>query len=272
MNKPAIQNIAIQLFLDALFLRHGYDFHNYNKASLKRRILILADNRKCKIEDLIPFILNEEGFLDEVLEHLSVPATEMFRDPGFFQGLSKSVFPLLETYPHFNIWQAGCASGEEVYSLAILLDEIGLLNKVQIYATDINDKALAQAEDGIFPVRFLPEYELNYRKAGGRKAFSDYYLVQGKFFRIHDYLRKKIVFAHHNLVTDGVFCEVHLLLCRNVLIYFNALLKQRVLRIFHQSIVRGGVLCLGGREVLSGADNEKLFSAIDKENMIFHKT
>ena len=267
-----IENIELDLFLEALFQRHGYDFRHYARASIKRRVQALA----CAVQspsmaDLIPRVLHAEGFLDEVLSHLSVPVTEMFRDPDVFKTLREQVLPCLRTYPRLQIWQAGCATGEEVYSLAILLEEEGLLERTQIYATDINDIALRQAEDGIFPVTRLQEYARNYVNAGGRGQLADYYLANADFFRMHERLRKRIVFAHHNLVSDGVFCEVHLILCRNVLIYFDTSLQSRVLNLFHESLSRKGFLCLGTRESLRAADSAAMFGVLDKDAMIFQR-
>ncbi|MGZ5060167.1 MAG: CheR family methyltransferase [Methylobacter sp.] len=271
MDEIKIQDIEIGLFLEALFQRHGYDFRNYAKASLKRRVMALAAAQGRTVAELIPLLLREDDYLAEVIAQLSVPVSDMFRDPPVFKTLRETVLPLLQTYPRIKVWQAGCATGEEVYSLAIMLDEEGLLERTQIYATDINDIALRKAEDGIFPVRSLGEYENSYKKSGGKSEFSDYYVANANFFRIDKRLRQKIVFAHHNLVSDGVFCEVQLILCRNVLIYFNDELQQRVLELFHNSLVRGGFLCLGTRESLRSIEERHLFAAHQAEHMIFHK-
>lgn len=267
-----LENIELDLFLEAVFRHHGYDFRNYSRASIKRRVLALVNTLRCKnIAELIPRILHEDVLLGDLLAHLSVPVTEMFRDPAVFRALREQVMPMLETYPRLQIWQAGCATGEEVYSLAILLEEEGLLERTQIYATDINDQALQRAEDGIFPIGLLEEYERNYRNAGGKRKLSDYYVSSAGFFRMDERLRKHIVFAHHNLVTDGVFCEVQLILCRNVLIYFDTTLQSRVLGLFHESLSRQGYLCLGTRESLRAAKTADLFSEVSKEDMIFRR-
>ena len=272
MEQDKIQDIEIELFLQGLYLRHGYDFRNYAKASLKRRVQAIAASLGVgRVSDLIPRVLYDADYLPEILAQLSVPVTEMFRDPVVFKTLCETVFPMLRTYSRFNIWQAGCATGEEVYSLAILLKEAGLLDRAQIYATDINDKALQSAEDGIFSGRYLDVYQRNYKAAGGKFDLSNYYVANAGFFRMHEYLRDKIVFAHHNLVSDGVFCEVQLILCRNVLIYFNNALQKRVLELFYQSLGRGGFLCLGTRESLRNVEAEHWFSVIDKDAMIFQK-
>ncbi len=271
MEESKIQDIEIGLFLEALCQRYDYDFRNYAKASIKRRVLALAEARRLTVAELIPLVLRDENYLTEAIAQLSVPVSEMFRDPQVFKALRETVLPLLQTYPRINVWQAGCATGEEVYSLAIMLDEEGLLERTQIYATDINDIALHNAEDGIFSAHDLVEFEKNYQNAGGKKRLSDYYVANADFFRIHERLRKKIVFAHHNLVSDGVFCEVQLILCRNVLIYFNDELQKRVLELFHNSLVRGGFLCLGTRESLRTIEAQHKFVAHKADCMIFHK-
>lgn len=271
MDEGKIQDIELGLLLEALWQRHGYDFRNYAKASLKRRVLALAVQERLSIAELIPRLLRDKDYLSQVIAQLSVPVSEMFRDPPVFKVLRKAVLPLLKTYPRINIWQAGCATGEEVYSLAILLQEEGLLERTQIYATDINDIALHKAEDGIFSVQNLPDFERNYRNSGGNATLSDYYVANADFFRIHQYLRQKIVFAHHNLVSDGVFCEVQLLLCRNVLIYFNDELQKKVLELFYNSLVRSGFLCLGTRESLRNVEPQHLFVAYKADCMVFQK-
>ena len=272
MVRADIQDIEIELFLQTLFLRHGYDFRDYAKASLKRRVQAVATNAGVtRIADLIPRLLDDEDFLPEILAQLSVPVTEMFRDPPVFKALRETVLPLLSTYPRLNIWQAGCATGEEVYSLAILLKETGLLDRSQIYATDINDIALQQAEEGIFSTRYLDDYRRNYKAAGGKFDLSNYYVAGAGYFLMHEDLRNKIVFAHHNLVSDSVFCELQLILCRNVLIYFNNALQKRVLGLFHDSLRRGGFLCLGTQESLRSVETANLFVTLDREAMIFQK-
>jgi chemotaxis protein methyltransferase CheR len=271
MADAAFQDLEVTLFLEALFLRHGYDFRNYAKASSKRRVMSLAATHGGAVVELIPRLFRDEHFLSEVLAHLSVPVTEMFRDPPVFKALRETVFPHLNSYPRINIWQAGCATGEEVYSLAIALEEEGLLERTQIYATDINDLALHKAEEGIFAVRTLPEFERNHRSAGGKAKLSDFFVTNGEFFRIDERLRRKIVFAHHNLVSDGVFCEVQLILCRNVLIYFNNDLQRQVLGLFYKSLTRGGFLCLGTRESLRTIEPQNMFVPHNQDLMILSR-
>ena len=273
MNDAALRDIEIGLFLEAMVLRHGYDFRHYAKASLKRRVLALAQAEGCRtVSEMIPRLLHEDGFLAKVLERLSVPVTEMFRDPPVFQALRREVLPLLDSYPRIAIWQAGCATGEECVSLAILLKEAGLLQKTQIYATDINDAALAAAEEGVYTERIVIDGEANYQKAGGTHHLADYFHTAYGYSKITDEIRGRIVFAHHNLVADGVFCEVHMVLCRNVLIYFDRNLQSQVTSLFHDSLARGGFLCLGNRETLQFTAVADRFKAIDGESRIFKKT
>jgi len=202
---------------------------------------------------------------------LSVPVSEMFRDPSAFLTLRTQVVPLLQSYDQINVWQAGCAYGEEVYSLAILLEEEGLYDRVQIYATDINDQALARAEEGVFPLKSMRGFADNYLKSGGRRSLTEYVHARYGFAKIDDRLKRNISFAHHNLTADGVFCEVNLLLCRNVLIYFNRDLQNRVLHLFHDSLARNGVLCLGRKETLAFSDLAGRYQPIDAAQKIYRK-
>ncbi|MES1927695.1 methylase of chemotaxis methyl-accepting protein [Salinisphaera dokdonensis CL-ES53] len=264
-----VEDIALEVFIQALRLRHGYDFSGYSRASLKRRVVELS--RKFGVErlgDLIPSTLYEPELMREIVSHLSVPVSSLFRDPEVFLRLRDDVMPMLASWPRINIWLAGCAYGEEVYSLAILLAEAGLTQRSQIYATDFNDHALERAAEGIFNRQNLPEYRNNYRESGGQGRLSDYYHTRYELLRMRRELLERVVFAHHNLVTDGVFAEAHLIMCRNVLIYFTQPLKDRVLELFADSLVRGGFLVLGNKETLSAssrvADRFELVSAADR--------
>ncbi|CAK0742990.1 putative methyltransferase Cher3 [Gammaproteobacteria bacterium] len=272
MTNAETDELEIDLFVETLRRRHGYDFSHYARASLKRRVLALASACGCTgVADLIPRVVREAALLPTVLSHLSVPVTEMFRDPVVFRAIRERIVPILDSYPRPNIWQAGCATGEEVYSLAILLQEEGLLHKTQIYATDINDAALAFAEEGVFSAKSIHEYADNYVKAGGKAALSDYFHMKYELGRIDEALRSRMVFAHHNLVSDGVFCEVQMVICRNVLIYFDRKLQDRVLSLFLASLTRGGILCVGTRENMSLAEAGHHFLALDNELRLFKK-
>lgn len=272
MDDAEIADIEFRLFVKAMLWRHGYDFRHYAKASLKRRVQALMQAAGCSnVSQLLPRLLHEEGFLRFALSTLSVPVTEMFRDPPVFMALRREVLPLLASYPHINIWQAGCATGEESLSLAILLKEEGLLHKAQIYATDINDAALEHAGEGIYPEASVELGARNYAQAGGKAAFEDYFVSSHGFSRACNEIREKISYAHHDLVSDGVFCEVSLVVCRNVLIYFDHELQKRVMGRFVDSLARGGFLCLGTREFLHSSGAQEQFKAVDAQCRIFKK-
>jgi chemotaxis protein methyltransferase CheR len=246
------QDIEIQLFIQALRLRHGYDFSDYVPASFKRRVQALAAEVKARnISELTERVIHDDGLIGTVIEQLSVPVSELFREPRSFRLLREEVLPELASVPHLNIWQAGCAHGEEVYSLAVVLMECGLYERAQIYATDISDAALAKAQDGIYPARELAQFRENYQLAGGQATLERYFTHRYDLLKVDDALKSHITFANHNLVSDGVFGEMHLIVCRNVLIYFRNPLQDRVLRLFRDSLGRGGYLCLGAKCSLS---------------------
>lgn len=273
MHQPTLEDIEVDLFVEAVRRRHGYDFSHYARASLKRRVLALpqALGRK-SVSDLIPLVVHEAGMLSSILSQLSVPVTEMFRDPEVFLALRKDVLPLLQSYPRINIWQVGCATGEEAYSLAIMLAEEGLYHRTQIIATDINDIALAKAEEGILAADGLARYAANYAKAGGTRRLADYFKVQSNLARIDEELKKNIMFAHHNVVSEGVFCEAQLVICRNVLIYFDRVLQAQVLGRLRDSLARGGILCLGAKETLALPDAQRDFTVLDEPRRIYRRT
>lgn len=265
-----IGDIEVDAFVQAMARRHGYDFAGYAPASLKRRVLGLAQAMQAdSVGALTARVLRDDALVPQVIAGLSVPVSEMFRNPSVFRKLRDEVFPILASYPHINIWQAGCAHGQEVYSLAILLEEAGLYERCQIYATDFNDEALARAQEGIFPVRDARQYTENYLAAGGRRSLSDYYHARYDFMKLDERLRRRVTFANHNLVCDGVFCEAHLILCRNVLIYFSDDLQDRVLGLFRDSLVRGGFLCLGNRESISFAPSARALVPFDAALRIY---
>ena len=269
---PALEDIELELFVRALRQRHGYDFGHYASASLRRRVRQLVQTHATgTISALTGRLLHEPEFVFEVIEGLSVPVSDMFRDPPVFRALREQVLPLLASWPRINIWQAGCASGQEVYSLAILLEEEGLYDRCQIYATDFNPAALRRAQEGIYPVRAAQAWSRNYQEAGGRHSLADYYSARYEFIKLDQRLRRNVSFANHNLVTDKVFCEAQLVLCRNVLIYFANPLQDRVLGLFRDSLVRGGFLCLGLRESLEFAPSAADFTAVDADLRIYRR-
>lgn len=265
-----VQDIEVELFVRAMQLGHGYDFSEYAPASLKRRVLQLVQTHDLHtVSDLTRRVLHDPAFLPRVIEGLSVPVSEMFRDPPVFKALRDKVLPVLASYPEINIWQAGCAHGQEVYSLAILLEEAGLYERSHIYATDFNDAALASANEGIYATRDARDWSRNYQEAGGLRSFNDYYSARYDFIKLDQRLRRNVTFFNHNLVTDDVFCEAHLILCRNVLIYFNNALQDRTLALFRNSLVRGGFLCLGTRENIDFSPSAASFADIDQSHRIY---
>jgi chemotaxis protein methyltransferase CheR len=237
---------------------------------MKRRLRHhLAKTQSRTISDLIPEILYNQAAFNALFFDLSVTVTEMFRDPWFFLALRERVFPFLKTFPFINIWQAGCATGEEVYSLAILLKEEGLYNRSRIYATDFNDAALEKAKARIYPLERMKDYSTNYQKAGGQKSLADYYRARYQSTIIDTSLQDNITFANHNLATDGVFAEMHLILCRNVLIYFNRTLQNRVLSVFRDSLCYNGFLCLGSKETIQFSDVQNNFVEFAAKERIY---
>ncbi|MEO5333400.1 MAG: protein-glutamate O-methyltransferase CheR [Magnetococcus sp. YQC-5] len=267
-----IQDLEMRLLLETMLLRYGYDFRHYTHASLKRRLLqCLSVCNMAHISDAIPKIIHDRTFLDQLIYAMSVTVTECFRDPPFYRVLREQVIPILATYPFINIWHAGCATGEEVYSMAILLQEEGLYNRARIFATDINDKSLHQAKEGIYTIQNMEEYSKNYLESGGKRKLSDYYHTKYDLARMHTSLRENIVFAAHNLATDTVFSETHLILCRNVLIYFDKKLKDRALSLFGESLVHGGFLALGTKESLKFTAIENSFTPVSQEWRVYQK-
>ena len=244
-----LEQLELDLFVQALKRRHGHDFGQYAPASLTRRVRQLVHDHHCgSISGLTTRLLHEADFVALVVQGLSVPVSEMFRDPPVFRALREQVLPMLASYPQITIWQAGCAHGQEVYSLAILLEEAGLYERTQIFATDLSDRALQRASEGIYPAQEAQQWSRNYQAAGGKRSLADYCSAGYKLLKLNQRLRRNVTFAVHNLATDAVFCEAHLILCRNVLIYFSNSLQNRALALFRDSLVRAGFLCLGARE------------------------
>ena len=273
-----IENIEINLLLEGIFQRYGYDFRNYARASIKRRILSflathpnLGELEDEKFSRLIPPILYDENLFRELLQCFSVTVTEMFRDPELFKALRERVIPYLKTFPHVRIWHAGCSTGEEVYSTAIILKEEGLYDRSTIYATDFNDGALDTARKGIYKLESGKEFSKNYQKSGGRKSLSSYYHANYDAMIFDKELRKNVTFSNHNLVLDGSFGEMHLIICRNVLIYFDKTLQNRILNLFDESLCDNGFFVLGSKETINFSDIEKHFSVIDKKWKIYQK-
>jgi len=266
------QRIEIDLLLEAIYIKYGYDFRNYSKASIRRRVRRhLSKSGLSNVSEMLHRVLYEPAFFDKLLLDLTINVTEMFRDPDFFKGLRDLVLPDLNSKSFVKVWHAGCATGEEVYSMAILLREGGFYKNFQIYATDTNEAVLQSAAKGIFPLARMKEYTRNYIKAGGRAGFASYYTARYDHALMHQDLKENIVFSHHNLVTDGVFGEMNLILCRNVLIYFNRELQERVFKLFTDSLVPGGYLCLGSKESLRLSTVRSRFESLADKKKIYRK-
>jgi chemotaxis protein methyltransferase CheR len=267
MSPEEVEALEIELLLEALDRRHGYDFRRYARASLRRRILGFMDRSGLRsVSELIPPVLRDPAFLDRLVNGISVAVTEPFREPVSLAAIREHVFPWLQSHAFAKIWHAGCSSGEEVYSLAILLDEARLLERVQIYATDINTDALARAREGIYPLEALRQAEDNYRRAGGQGRLAEHYVAQYGRAKLAARLQRAIVFSQHNLATDAAFGKMQLVVCRNVLIYFNRELQGRVLRLFTDTLVHRGFLALGARES-PGADDP--YAPVDRDARLY---
>ncbi|MBN2618959.1 MAG: protein-glutamate O-methyltransferase CheR [Spirochaetales bacterium] len=266
------EDLEVELVLEALLKKSDFDYRNYSRSHIKRRLNHrLAIEGYSKYSELIPQIIYNKTLLGKLLSDLSINVTEMFRDPSFFKELKKRVFPYIETYPFVRIWHAGCSSGQEVYSMAILLKEYGLYEKSQLYATDFNNDILEAAKNAIYPVDYIKKYTANYQQAGGENSFSDYYLAGYDSASITPTLKKNILFSFHNLVTDGIFGEMHIIMCRNVLIYFDKELQAKVLKLFAESLVPGGFLCLGSKESIRYSGVENMFDVVSTDEKIFRK-
>ena len=248
---PTVEDIEVGLLLEGIYRQYGYDFRDYAMSSLRRRIQhVVRDEGLTTVSGLQERVLHDPACLQRFVLALSVNVTSMFRDPAFYKALRERVLPLLRTYPKVRIWHAGCSTGEEAYSFAILLEEEGLYDRCQIYATDMNESVLKKAAAGEVPLRGMRENTANYLRSGGRRAFASFYTaVEGRAV-LAPSLRRNIVFAQHNLVSDRSFNEFNVVLCRNVLIYFNRRLQDRVHRLFYQSLVRLGFLALGAKETV----------------------
>ena len=267
-----LETIELRLLTEAVFRRYGLDFRNYATASLRRRVhLAMHEEGVRTISALTDRLLHDPPAMERLLLRLSINVTAMFRDPGFFLALRHKVVPHLRSYPFVRIWHAGCSTGEEVYSMAILLAEEGLYDRCRIYATDFNEVALSRARDGIVSLEAMQEYSTNYLRAGGHGSLSDYYTANYGHAIFRQALRKNIIFSQHNLVTDGSFNEFNLILCRNVMIYFNSELTGRVHKLLYASLRRYGVLGLGRKESLRGTPHEADYEVVDDGERIFRR-
>jgi len=251
LNKVETLEFEVNMLLEAILFRYGYDFRHYARASLERRVLNRVQlSGLDNISEMIPLIMHDPNFFNLFLKDMSITVTEMFRDPFVFKQIRDSVFTQLKTYSRVNIWHAGCATGEEVYSMAIMLKEEGLLKRTQIYATDFNNHSLEIAAKGIYPAAKMKLFTENYLNSGGKNSFADYYQAKYECAKLTESLKEHITFANHNLIKDQVFAQMHLVMCRNVLIYFDQNLQNRVLDLFKQSLIHRGFLILGDKESL----------------------
>lgn len=267
-----LEDIEIGLLLEGVYRAHGFDFRDYSRASIKRRILELM--RIERLETVSAFqnkLLHDQNCLDRFILGLSVHATAMFRDPTFYATFRRKAIPLLRTYPTVQIWVAGCSTGEEVYSLAILLQEENLYEKCRIYATDISPVVLRRAREGIFPLAAMREYTNNYHKAGGQHEFSDYYTAHYDNVIFNPTLRHNVIFSEHNLATDGSFNEFQVIMCRNVMIYFNKELQARVHNLFYESLSMFGVFGLGNKESLKFTPRAAFYQHINHNDKLYRK-
>ncbi len=272
MRSKDTSELEISLLLEAIYQKYGYDFRQYSKAHIHRRIRNrMALSGLEDVSQIQSKVLKDETFAYELLQDLSITVTEMFRDQDFYKSLRENIIPILKTYPFIKIWHAGCATGEEAYSMAIILKEEGLYDRTTIYATDFNQQALNRAKEGIFSNALMREYTSNYQLSGGKEPFSTYYTSGHDNIIMNQSLKKNIVWANHNLVTDSVFAEVHLILCRNVLIYFDVDLQNKVQKLFYESLINGGILCLGSKESLRFTDFFEKYTELDKKQRIFKK-
>jgi chemotaxis protein methyltransferase CheR len=266
----ALEDFEVSLLLSAIEHRFGYDFREYARASIKRRVRNAMSRHGIRhVSELIPRVLHEAAFFQDIVRDFSITVTEMFRDPQVWRTLREEVLPRLSTWSYFKIWHAACATGEEVYSMAILLQEAGLLDRATIYATDFNDTALQYARIGSYPQKDFHKASHNYLEAGGKRSLDAYCRTEGDRIFMNEALQKRIVWANHNLTIDNAFGEMNLIVCRNVLIYFTQPLQNRVLELFTESLASGGTLCLGNKESLDFSSISNHYDAISKQNRIY---
>ena len=257
--------------LTVIYRSYGYDFRHYARASLFRRIALAQESLRCAdMWELALRLQKDRTALEVFLTIMSVSVTDMFRTPLFYRQLRESVLPRLKSWPHPRIWSAGCATGEEVYSLAIVLAEEGV-KEYQLYATDYNRRSLATAREGIYPLELLQRFSENYFTGGGRGSLADYYTARYDLAKMNEKLTEKVLFSHHNLVSGASFAEMQLIVCRNVLIYFDSVLQDQVLSLFSQSLCKGGFLCLGDRESIDFVSVNHHFEPVNQKLRIFRK-
>lgn len=266
------EDIEVELFIQGMFLKYGYDFRDYSREHMKRRIknrLALSDFDN--ISQLQHRVLTDEQYFKSVLPGFSINVSNMFRNPEFFAYIRNEIIPILKTYPKVKIWHAGCSTGEEVYSMAIMLIEEGIYDRCTIYATDFNEKALQKAKAGMFGLDNVKEYTTNYIKSKGKADFSNYYISKGDFITMDQSLKKNIIFEQHNLVIDQVFGEMQIIICRNVFIYFNNYLQEKVTQLFYESLCKGGILCFGAEENIKSPKSREQFEVYEEGQKVYRK-
>lgn len=271
--RNSVEDLEIQLFLEALYQRYHYDFRHYAQASIKRRLTQARTQLNfSSVSAMQDALLHDPSMLSRLLNYLTVQVSEMFRDPAYFRSLREKVLPHLRTYPSLKVWIAGCSNGEELYSLSILFREEGLQQRTLFYATDINPEALRAAEAGVYPLEQIRKFTENHQRSGGKSSLSDYYTADYGRAVFDKSLRSQVVFSDHSLVTDAVFAEMHLISCRNVLIYFDRPLQDRAIGLFKDSLARKGFLGLGAKESLRFSEHASSFVEFDRQDKIYQRS
>ncbi len=271
---PVYSNLTTPELFELIYIIkkvHGFDFSQYTKASLKRRLIRIMQFKKLSVYDLKHLLVNDQSMFQDFLEEVTVNVTEMFRDPSFYRSLAKTVLPYLSSYQHIKIWSAGCSTGEEVYSLSILLSEANLRNRSFIYGTDVNTEVLKEARMGIYSLRKIKSYTENYQMSGLPGTLTDHFTIMYDAASIHAGLKQNTLFSVHNLISDTVFNEFQLISCRNVFIYFESELQEKILDLFYNSLCSFGFLCLGSKETIRSDFFRKRFKVIDQKENIYQK-
>lgn len=269
-NEETINYAELAELIDFIRNIHGFDFSDYSAASLKRRVTRIMELQKLSLFDLRTLLTNDPDYFEHFLIEITVNVTEMFRDPSFYRSVKENIIPYLRSYQRIKVWNAGCSTGEELYSFAIMFSEEELYNRSFFYGTDINNDVLEFAKNGIYDLQKMKQYSENYQKTGTIHTLSDYYTARYEAASINHSLKKNLLFSAHNLASDGVFNEFQVISCRNVLIYFNTQLQKRVIDLFYNSLANFGFLCLGAKETLRNTETGR-FKIIDKKNNIYQK-
>lgn len=271
--KDELEKVEVEMLLEGIYRYYGLDFRNYVFPSIKRRIHYQMQLENVKtISALQEKVLHDPKAMEKLFDAFSIHITEAFRDPSFFLAFRKKIIPYLQNLPFIRIWHAGCSTGEEVYSMAILLEEENLYKKTRIYATDMNEKMIQKAKTGCFDAKKIKMYADNYFASGGTNDFANYYSVIGNGAYFHKRLAENMVFAQHNLVTDGSFNEFHVVICRNVLIYFNKTLQNHVHQLFYESLSDSGFLGLGSKEGIRFTNYAHCYKEVDTGEKLYQKS